>query len=141
MEIDPTFANVHTHLSQAYTLLGKYDLGFEEWVKADTLNGDTEDLAIAQAVSREYSKSGYPAAMKRYVELQEEESKRIYVDPMLIAGNYAVIGEKDKAFNLLEKGYQEKSAFMAYIKVFPWLDSLRSDPRFADLLRRMGLPQ
>jgi len=141
VEIDATFANIHNHLAQAYFLLGKYDLWFEEWVKADTLNGDTEDLAIAKAVSREYSKSGYQAAMKRCVELQEEESKRFYVDPVLIAGNYALIGEKGKAFNLLEKGYQEKSAFMAYIRVFPSFDSLRSDPRYADLLRRMGLPQ
>jgi eukaryotic-like serine/threonine-protein kinase len=140
-EIDPTFANVHGHVSQAYFLLGKHDLGFEEWVKTDTLNGDAEDLAIAKAVTQEYHKSGYQAAMRRNVELQEEEAKRIYVDPMLIADNYALIGEKDKAFNLLEKGYQEKSAFMAYIKVFPSLDSLRSDPRYADLVRRMGLPQ
>ncbi|HYA25078.1 MAG TPA: protein kinase [Terriglobales bacterium] len=141
VEIDPTFANIHFHLSQAYFLLGKYDLSFEEWVKADTLNGDREDLAIAKAVSQEYSKSGYQAARKRCLELQEEESKRIYVDPVSIASNYALIGEKGKAFTLLEQGYQEKSANMAYIKVFPWFDSLRSDPRYADLLRRMGLPQ
>ena len=141
VEIDPTFANVHAHMSQAYFLLGRYELGFEEWVKADTLSGDAQDLAIEKAVAQEYHKSGYQAAMKRNVELQEEEVKRIYVDPMIIAGSYAVIGEKDKAFHLLEKGYQEKSPFMAYIKVYPWLDSLRSDPRYADLVRRMGLPQ
>jgi adenylate cyclase len=111
VEIDPTFANVHAHLSQGYFLLGKYDLGFEEWVKTDTLNGDTEDLAIAKAVSQEFSKFGYQAAMKRCVELQEEESKRIYVDPVTIAGNYALIGEKEKALNLLERGYQEKSGY------------------------------
>ena len=141
VEIDPGFANVHVHLWQAYFLLGKYDLALEEWVKLDTLNGDAEDLSIAKAVSQEYSRSGFQASMRRWVELQEEESKRIYVDPAVIACNYAWIGEKDKAFTLLEKGYQEKSAFMSYIKVFPWFDSLRSDPRYADLVRRMGLPQ
>jgi hypothetical protein len=107
----------------------------------DTLNGDAQDLAIAKAVSQEYGKSGFQAAMRRYQDLLEDESKRIYVEPALIASNYAWIGEKEKAFNWLEKGYQQKSDFLAYIKVLPMFDSLRSDPRYADLLRRMGLPQ
>jgi len=140
VEIDPTFANVHIHLFQAYLLLGKYDSAFEEWVKSSTLNGDAEDLAIAKATSQEYSKAGYHAAIKRWVELQEDEAKRIYVDPALIAGNCALLGDKDKAFSLLEKGFQDKSAFMAYLKPFPWFDSLRSDPRYTDLLHRMNLP-
>ena len=140
VEIDPTFANVHIHLFQAYLLLGKYDSAFEEWVKSSTLNGDAEDLAIAKATSQEYSKAGYHAAIKRWVELQEDEAKRIYVDPALIAGNCALLGDKDKAFSLLEKGFEDKSAFMAYLKPFPWFDSLRSDPRYTDLLHRMNLP-
>jgi serine/threonine protein kinase/Tfp pilus assembly protein PilF len=141
VEIDPTFANVHVHLSQSYFLLGKHELWLEEWLKLDALNGDAQDLAIAKAVSQEYGKSGFQAAMRRYQDLLEDESKRIYVEPALIASNYAWIGEKEKAFNWLEKGYQQKSDFLAYIKVLPMFDSLRSDPRYADLLRRMGLPQ
>jgi len=138
VEIDPTFANVHIHISQAYFLLGKYDLAFQEWVKLDNLNGDKEDLAIANAVSQEYSRSGYPAAMKLYLQLQEQEAKRIYIDPAIIASNYSFIGEKDKAFEFLEKAYHDKSAILDYVRVFPYFDSIRSDPRYADLLRRMG---
>jgi eukaryotic-like serine/threonine-protein kinase len=140
-EIDPAFANVHYHLSQANYFSGKYDLWLEEWEKAATLNNDPEDLALADAAKREYLKSGYRGALKRVVALQEEQVKRMYVDPALIASNYALLGEKDKAFAWLEKSYAEKSAFIAYLKPFPHFDSLRSDPRYADLLKRMGLPQ
>jgi serine/threonine protein kinase/tetratricopeptide (TPR) repeat protein len=141
VEIDPTFANVHIHLSQAYYFTGKYDLWLEEWEKTSTLNNDSEDLVLVDAAKREYPKSGYRGAMKRVVALQEEQSKRIYIDPALIAANYALLGEKDKAFAWLEKAYAEKSGFIGYLKVFPHFDSLRSDSRYADLLKRMGLPQ
>jgi hypothetical protein len=50
-------------------------------------------------------------------------------------------GDKSKAFEWLEKAYQERSNYVAYPKVFPIVDPRRSDPRFADLLRRVGLPQ
>jgi len=140
VEIDPAFANVHIHLSQAYCFMGKYDLWLEEWEKTSTLNNDSEDLAVVKAVKQEYSKSDFRGAMKRYVELQEEQSKRIYIDPALIAADYALLGEKDKSFAWLEKAYAEKSAFISYVKPFPHFDSLRSDPRYAGLLKRMGLP-
>jgi serine/threonine protein kinase/tetratricopeptide (TPR) repeat protein len=141
VEIDPAFANVHYHLSQAYFCTGKYDLWLEEWEKLDTLAKDSEDLALAEAAKREYVKSGYRGALRRVVALQEEQVKRMYVDPAIVASNYALLGEKDKAFAWLEKAYAEKSAFIVYLKPFPQFDSLRSDPRYADLLKRMGLPQ
>ena len=141
VEIDPTFANVHVHLSQAYFHMGKYDLWLEEWQKLDSLNGDSEDLVLAKAVTQEYSKSGFRGAMKRLVELLEAQSKRIYIDPAVIASNYAAMGEKGQAFAWLETAYAEKSGFIVYLKVDPNFDSLRADPRYADLLKRMGLPQ
>ena len=52
---------------------------------------------------------------------------------------YAGLGEKDKAFEWLEKGYEDRSISSADIKVDPTFDPLRSDPRFQDLLRRMNL--
>src|ERR1041384_6306472 len=141
VEIDPAYANVHVHLDQAYFFMGNYDLWLEEWQKFDTLNGDTEDLAVAKAVAQEYAKSGFRGAMKRLVELQEAQSKRIYIDPASIAFNYAAMGEKSQAFAWLEKAAAEKSVFLDYLKADPHVDSLRSDPRYADILKRMGLPQ
>ncbi len=51
------------------------------------------------------------------------------------------VGNKDKAFEYLEKSYQRRELWMAYLQVYPLFDSLRDDPRYADLLRRIGLPQ
>ena len=98
------------------------------------------DLALAQSAKREYPKSGYRCALKSALALQQEQAKRIYVDPAWIAGQYAFLGEKDQAFAWLEKAYTEKSGFIgSNLKTHPFFDSLRSDPRYADLLKRMGL--
>jgi eukaryotic-like serine/threonine-protein kinase len=140
MEIDPTFANAHFHLALAYSLSGKYDLWLEELEKGAKLSNDSDALALVDAAKREYPKTGYRGALKRIVALEEEQAKRIYIDPAWHAGEYARLGEKDQAFAWLEKAYAEKSGFLRLLKVFPFFDSLRSDPRYADLLKRMGLP-
>jgi eukaryotic-like serine/threonine-protein kinase len=140
LEIDPTFANAHLLLSRTYLFVGKYDLWLEEWEKVARLNNDSENLALVDAAKREYPKSGYRGALKRVVALEEEQAKRIYIDPAWHARQYALLGEKDQAFAWLEKAYAEKSGFLHYLKVSPDFDSLRSDPRYADLLKRMGLP-
>ena len=54
---------------------------------------------------------------------------------------YIGLGDKDQAFVWIEKAYQERSNFVTYLRVVPLVDSLRSDPRFSDLIRRVGLPQ
>jgi hypothetical protein len=58
-----------------------------------------------------------------------------------IAADYAALGEKDRAFNWLEKAYEKRDFFLPTLAVNPYMDPLRSDPRFQDLLRRIGLPQ
>jgi hypothetical protein len=68
-------------------------------------------------------------------------SSHAYVDFYLLATIYAGFGEKDEAFRLLEKGYEQHSASMPYLAVDPFWTGMSSDPRYADLLRRMGLPQ
>jgi eukaryotic-like serine/threonine-protein kinase len=140
LEIDPTFASAHSGLSNVYRLAGKYDLWLEEWEKMARFNNDSDELARVEAARREYPKSGYRGALRRVVALQEEQAKRVYIDPARIAANYALLGEKDRAFSWLEKAYAQKSGFLPLIKSGPTFDSLRSDPRYADLLKRMGLP-
>jgi predicted Zn-dependent protease len=78
-------------------------------------------------------------AMKILGDLKHR-SKREYVSSDEVALIYAALGEKDQAFTWLEKAYAEHAFVLAYLKVEPMLDSLRSDPRFADLVRRVGLP-
>jgi hypothetical protein len=69
------------------------------------------------------------------------QAKHIYIDPAVIAAYYAVLGDKEQSFTWLEKAYGEKSGSLLYIKTTPDFDSLRMDPRYADLLKRMDLPQ
>lgn len=64
-----------------------------------------------------------------------------YVTPAALVNVYIGLGDKERAFAWLEKAYQEKSNFVTFLKVFPIIDPLRSDPRFVDLVRRMGLPE
>jgi hypothetical protein len=71
----------------------------------------------------------------------KESSKRQYVPSYSIAIIYAGLNDKDKAFEWLNKAYDERSHFIALLKVDSVLDNLRPDPRFADLVRRVGLPQ
>jgi serine/threonine-protein kinase len=141
LELDPSYENAHFNLSNAYLFAGKYDLWIKEWEEAARLRNDAEDLALVEAVSKEYAKSGFRGAMKHLVLLQEDQARRIYIDPASIATNYALLGEKDRAFSWLEKAYGEKSGLLPNINSIPAFDSLRSDPRYADLLKRMGLPQ
>ena len=64
-----------------------------------------------------------------------------YVTPAALVNVYIGLGDKDQAFAWLEKAYQEKSNYVTFLKVFPILDPIRSDPRFPDLVRRIGLPE
>jgi serine/threonine protein kinase/TolB-like protein/Tfp pilus assembly protein PilF len=141
MEIDPNFANIHQTLAQAYRRQGKYDLWLQEWEKFARLSEDAMELSMVDAAKREYPKSGPLGAYRAAVAVQEKQAKQHYIDPGWIAIGFALAGEKDKAFDYLEKAYAEKSGFLLHLKEALAFDSLRADPRYADLLKRMRLPQ
>jgi tetratricopeptide (TPR) repeat protein len=141
LEIDANYPSAHYNLSQTYWDMGKYDLWLEEWKKAATLADDREDLAIAEGVAQAYAKGGYRAAHSRSIELRKQLAQRRYVDSGFIAYDYAALGDKDQTFDWLEKAYSEKAGSLEYIKVARQMDAFRSDPRYIDLLKRMGLPQ
>jgi len=141
LEIDPNYAGAHSNLSQTYWDMGKYDLWLTEWKKGATLANDREDLAIAEEVSRTYAKGGFRAAVSRDIELRKQTAQRRYMDLGFIAYDYAALGDKDQTFAWLEKAYSEKAGSLGYIKVMKAMDSLHSDPRYIDLLKRMGLAQ
>jgi TolB-like protein/Tfp pilus assembly protein PilF/predicted Ser/Thr protein kinase len=141
LDMDPNYASVHDNLANAYFDMGKYDLWLEEWKKADALYPDPEQLAIAEEAARAYAKSGSKAAITRRIELNKQLAQRRYVDPGWIAYDYAALGDKDQTFFWLEKAYSAKAESLGYIKVTKSIDPFRSDPRYVDLLKRMGLPQ
>jgi len=137
IQLDPSFVPGHNWLGIAYEAKGMYEDAISEYQTSRAL-GDAwwylALLGVAQAASGNKSE-----ALKLLGELNEL-SKRSYVSPYSIAAIYAALGEKDQAFEWLEKAYKERSGGFVFIKVYPWFDSLRSDPRFQDLMRRVGPP-
>jgi hypothetical protein len=74
------------------------------------------------------------------LETLHKATNTMYVSPYFLAIAYAGLGDKDRGFEWMETAYRERAAWLTFLKVDPALDPLRSDPRFADLLRRIGLP-
>jgi len=117
---------------------GSIQEAIAEYRKARQLDDDPFVLALlghAYAVSGERNQ-----ALKTVEQLQELSGQR-YVSSYSFAVVYAGLGEKDQAFQWLEKAYQDRADDLRQLKVDPLLDNLRSDQRFTDLLRRVGLPQ
>jgi serine/threonine protein kinase/TolB-like protein/Tfp pilus assembly protein PilF len=141
IEMDPSFASVHGDLGYAYFYMGKYDLWLQELESGASLSHQPEYVSIYKAVGKVYARSGLQAALREWAEQEKELSNRQYEDPGLIGFIYAAMGDKDQAFAWLEKAYKEKAGSLQYIKGNRMADPLHSDPRYADLLKRMGLPE
>jgi eukaryotic-like serine/threonine-protein kinase len=139
LEMDPNYANAHSQLAREYFEMGKYDLWLEEWKKAQSLFQQPDELAIAEEVAKVYSKSGLKPAKLREIEMRKELAKRRYVDPTDIAYAYADLGDKEQTFAWLDKAAAEKSGGLEVVKIIPALDPWRKDPRYLDLLKRIGL--
>jgi tetratricopeptide (TPR) repeat protein len=141
IEMDPNFAGTYSDLSNLYRHQGRYELWLEMWKKAAVLNDSKDDLTAEEETERVFKKSGYKAAVNRTIEIYKQRLAHTYVDPGWIAGEYAFLGDKEQTFQWLEKAYAEKSEEFSIIKVRRCYDFLRADPRYADLLRRVGLPK
>ena len=118
----------------------RFEEAIAELNKAGDLSGGAP--LIKAALGHAYAVSGKRGeAIKILTELQER-AERSYVSASEIAAIYAGLGEKEQAFALLERAYQDRSYYMpAFLPMDERLDKLHSDPRYADLLRRVGLPQ
>jgi tetratricopeptide (TPR) repeat protein len=100
-----------------------------------------ENQFVASGRGWVYAVSGKRTDALKIAQEFRDLSSHSYVDFYLSAGIYAGLNEKDEAFRLLEKGYEQHAATMPYLGIDVFWDGMRSDPRYADLLRRMGLPQ
>jgi serine/threonine protein kinase/Tfp pilus assembly protein PilF len=138
LDMDPNFAQAHAQLARIYLNMGKYDLWLEEWKKSTTMYKQTDELAIADEVARVYSKSGFKPAILREIEMRKQLAKRRYVDPSDIAYSYAGLGDKEQTFVWLDKALADKAGGLEFVKIVPSLDPWRSDPRYLDLLKRIG---
>jgi serine/threonine-protein kinase len=141
LELDPNFPLVHWALPAAYEQKGMYDQAIVGFKKGVVLRGGTEWSFSMSGLGHVYGVSGKKAEALAVLDQLKQTSRQEYVPADSIALVYAGLGEKDQAFTWLEKAYDEHAFKMAWLKVDPQWDSLRSDPRFADLVRRVGLSQ
>ena len=131
-EMDATFPPAHRGLAETYQEKGMYEAAIAELKKA---NVSGAQLAYAYAVAGKSDE-----ARKILDDLQGlAKQPGRYVSPFDFALIYMGLGEKDQAFEWLNKTYEENPYRIGFLKVNPRFDNLRSDPRFTDLLRRMKL--
>jgi len=140
-DMDASYASVHAGIAHTYLDAGKYDSWIQESKTYARLSHQPEYEEIYEKVGKVYAHSGGPAAVRERAEQESALSKRRYEDPARVGEAYARAGDKDQAFAWLEKGFQEKSEGMQYVKSGHDTDSLHSDPRWASLLKRMGMAQ
>lgn len=92
------------------------------------------------ALGHVYAASGHSVEALKMVDQLKERSKQSHVSSFEFVLVHVALGQKDQAFAWLEKAFEERNSWLPFLKVEPMLDGLRSDPRFADLVRRIGLP-
>jgi TolB-like protein/DNA-binding winged helix-turn-helix (wHTH) protein/Tfp pilus assembly protein PilF len=136
LEMDPNYEMAHRHLGLAYLEKGMHEEAVREFEKLELLTGPVP--ATTAWLITAYTAAGKrPEARKLFEEMKAASSKG-YVSPTDLAVAYMALGDNDRSMAMLEKAYQEHSPGLVDINA-PWNDSLRSDPRFADLIKRLGL--
>ena len=140
LELDQNFRPARMFLPAAYEQKGMYREAIAEFRKAIPLMGGEHSLAKA-GLGHVFAVSGKKSEARTIINELKRLSGQEYVPSTSIALVYAGLGDNDQAFAWLDKGHEERSFQLQWIKIEPRLDGLRSDPRFQDLMRRVGLPQ
>jgi len=137
LKLDPNFFPSHRYQALAFEAQGKYKDALPEFQKALSLSrGSTllkAELGHAYAVAGKRKE-----ALQSLEELQQLSGQR-HISPYHLALIYTGLGEKDRAIELLNKALDERAERLVWMKMDPRFDILRTDPRFIDLLQRIGL--
>ena len=138
LEVEPNALLVHYNLGQSLLQKEKTQEAIAEFQAMQRISGDSPFCWMA--LGHAYAMAGNrDAAMKALASLQSTASSGHYVPAVYSAGIYAGLGDRDQTMKWLDKAYQEQTDYLINLKVDPMADPLRSDPRFKDLLRRIGL--
>ena len=136
LELDPNLALAHDALGFVHFARAAYMEAAASFERAETLGWPNASFGRAMV----YAAVGRQGEAKRVAEQWEREAARRWVPLDLVAGVYAMCGEPERAFQLLERAYRERAGYLLMLQVRPDLMSLRDDPRFTDLAERLGLP-
>ena len=137
--IDPNFWFSYSFLGRAYEHEGKLPEAIAQFQRA--LDLEKENAEIWSGLGNTYAVAGNRAEAQKVLDHLKELSAHHWVAPYNVAVIYAGLGEKEQAFALLERAYEDRSYYLpSFLTVDERLDNLHSDPRFADLKKRVGLP-
>ena len=136
LKLTPGLSFAQQGLSQALHLSGAYD---ENFAARKSYLSAIGDVAGEAALTEGYAEGGYTEAMRRLAETEAERSLRTNTGEWMLAGQFIRAGENERALEFLERGFTNRDPSLPYL-LMPMFDSVRDDPRFQDLLRRMNLP-
>jgi len=141
LELEPNSALAHVAISKVYAAKGMYNQAITERQNALVVDRDKE---LAELLGQTFAAAGYDAAKKvlrqKLLARLKQKAERGYVDPMQFALIYARLEDRDQTLLWLEKAYQARSPAMPMLNLLEEFDACRLDPRFQDLMRRVGLP-
>jgi TolB-like protein/DNA-binding winged helix-turn-helix (wHTH) protein/Tfp pilus assembly protein PilF len=138
---EPAFAIGHDCLAKAYWAKHMYPQVIEEFKISGQLYGIPENIGFADALDQGFRSAGWKGALTKAIAFREAQRIKSYFSAEEIAQLYADLGDKDQAFRWLNIAYREHDWLLIGLKTFIPLAPLRSDPRFAELVREVGLPQ
>ena len=145
--MDPTFPLAHQYFSWLLVTMGRFEESIKENQKSELLSGSSpEDAAAEAAMMLQAFKTGgekgfYQKNLEQTLQTLKQSGGES-ADPTGVASAYALVGDKDRAFKWLDKAYAERDGQdIMLLKCVPPFKSLHGDPRFIDLLRRLGLPE
>ena len=136
-DAQPNDADLHEVLSEAYFLKGMEKESEAESERALQLAGEKDQLAERV---RAYHGGGSRAVLEWRVDWLNRKAAKQYVSPMDFADTYAQLGRKEETIRYLEKSYQEREPHVVYLQSDPGFDFLHADPRYRDIVNKMGLP-
>lgn len=142
LAMDPGFAAAHWNLGVIHMLHGRFEEAIEELDQSVEYSGGMPPTLAIQAYT--HTRSGDEAtalAILAELEVRRKSPERGYVSPMLIASVYEGLGRTDEALNWLEQAITERDGWLVFMNSFPGFESLRGEPRFENILRRVGLPE
>ncbi|MGZ8811664.1 MAG: tetratricopeptide repeat protein, partial [Thermoanaerobaculia bacterium] len=137
LDMDPDFGGAHLMLGRIYAQKRMYGEALVELERARALLRNSAE--VLSVIGYTHAASGHPAEARQVLEELRGLSKQRYVSPYHIAMIHAALGDRDEAFQWLEEAYDDREGRMTILRFAPEFATLRSDPRFTDLLKRMKL--
>jgi DNA-binding winged helix-turn-helix (wHTH) protein/tetratricopeptide (TPR) repeat protein len=136
-ETDPNFAMASKWIVRSYEMKNEYARAFEWYLRQVEQDGATPEEIVG--LKENYNKNGWNGVLRRMIDTNKPEERNIDFTFTETAIMYCELGENDKAFESFNEAFERRELFLTHIKREPRLDSLRADPRFEELVKRIGL--